>query len=146
MADLYHHAILPGQRQKSVGFLESSRDGLFDEYVLAALDRSTGNSEVCRCRNDDDDRVRLLEQTIESRVAAHPKILLDFLAALGFCLDEPRELNRPQVAQNSYVVETETARADDSHARSFRQITTPRSLASTNWISSRTSDDASISF
>ena len=79
-------------------------------------------------------------------MTAHTQLLLDFLPALGFRLSEPTEVNGSQVAEDSYVVEAETARANDTDARSFRQITTPRSLASTKRISSLTSGSASTSF
>ena len=61
MPDLDHHAILLGQRQQGVCLLQRRRDGLFDEYMLAAPDRLAGHGEVCGGRNDDDDRIRLVE-------------------------------------------------------------------------------------
>ena len=60
-------------------------------------------------------------------------------------LDEPGQLDAREVAQNSYVVEPEASRADHTNAWSAPQITTPRSLASTNLISSNTSGSCSSS-
>lgn len=60
-------------------------------------------------------------------------------------LDESAQLDARELAQNSYVVESEAARANYANAWGISQITTPRSLASTNRISSFTSGSGSSS-
>src|SRR5713101_4853293 len=93
----------------------------------------------------DDNRIGSVEQSLQPDVASCAKLLLDFCPALRSRLDEPAELDTGKIAKNSYVVEPKAARADDTNAWSFRQITTPRSLASTNRMSSFTSDNGSSS-
>src|SRR6266852_7846145 len=94
----------------------------------------------------DEDRIGSIEEGLQCDVAAYAKLLLDFCPALRSRLDEPAELDTGKIAKNSYVVEPKAARADDTNEWSFRQITTPRSLASTNRMSSFTSDNGSSSF
>ena len=74
-----------------------------------------------------------------------PELGLYFLRAIAPRLDESAQLNAGEIAQNSYVVEPKAARADDANAWGISQITTPRSLASTNRISSLTSGSGSSS-
>src|SRR3954469_1684007 len=70
---------------------------------------------------------------------------LDLQGAIPPGISESAEADSVKFAQNSYVVKAQTSRADDADARSVRQITTPRSLASTNRISSWTSESGSSS-
>jgi len=75
----------------------------------------------------------------------HLQLFLDLGAALRPRLVESAEPDSRQIAQDPYVMKTETARADDADARIVAQITTPRSLASTKRISSFTSGSGSSS-
>src|SRR5437868_1183260 len=145
VTDLNQHSLLAGEIEECICLFESCRDRLFDEDVLPARDRGAGDVEMRRRGHDYHDAIRCIEQRLERRVAAGLQFFFDFRPALWSRLEETTELNPFQIAQNSYVVEPETARADDADARNFRQITTPRSLASTNRINSSTSGSASIS-
>src|SRR2546423_2204730 len=143
--DLHQHASLPGSVQQCVSFLERRGNWLLNKDVLATLDCRARNREVLGGRNDDDYRVRCFEQSIQGWVRAHLELFLDFTAPPLAALEKAAELSSTQVAQYPYVVKAETARADDTNARSLDQITTPRSLASTNRTSSRTSASDSSS-
>src|SRR5258706_67324 len=122
--------------QQRVGLFERRRDRLLDEDVLPTLDCCTRDREVLRCRHDDDHRIRDFQQSIERGMRLDLQLFLHFPTALCPRLHESGERQARKVAQNSYVVEPEAARADDPNAWSIRQITTPRSLASTNRMSS----------
>src|SRR6185295_7640877 len=145
VADLDQDALLAGKLQQRVGFLEGCRDRLLDEDVLSALDRRARHRVVGRCGDDNYHRVGGVEQVLHCGVTARAQFLLYFGSPLRTRLEEAAELHSSEIAKNSYVMKAEAPRANHSYARRLRQITTPRSLASTNWISSLTSARGSIS-
>ena len=110
--------------------------GFSMKTCLPALDSGTRDGEVRRRRHDDDHRIGDFQQLLQRGVRFDLQLLLHFANAFGPGLHKPGERHAGKIAQNSYVVEPEAARADDPNAWSVRQITTPRSLASTNRMSS----------
>src|SRR5438270_3363491 len=143
VSDLHDDPALLRQIEQGIRFLKRRRNRLLDEDVPTSVDRRAGNRKMLRCRYHDDHCIRCVEQRIKCLVRADFELFLDFATAVRIALDEAAQLCAAQVAEDSYVVKAETARAYHSNARKLGQITTPRSLASTNRTSSRTSGSAS---
>jgi hypothetical protein len=96
-------------------------------------------------RHDDYYRIGRVEEAIERRMRHHAELIRDLPCSLLADLDESAQLDARKLAQNPYMVEPEAARADHANAWGISQITTPRSLASTNRRSSFTSGSGSSS-
>src|SRR6476620_5414943 len=100
--------------------------------MLATFERLLSHLEMQGRWNDDRDSVYFVEQSCEVAVRLDPKLRGDLLGALSPLLEEANELCVIDIAKNPDVMKTQAAGAHNSDFYRSGQITTPRSLASTN--------------
>jgi len=107
--------------------------------VPAGLERCLRDVIVSRSGNDDRDCVDISKERSLALVTFHAELAFYLGRPLATVLDESRERDALHVAENSNVMKSKAARADDADPQLMGQMTTPRPLASTKRMSSRTS-------
>jgi len=132
MSDLNDCASFPGNCQQLVCLLECSRNWFFNEDMLATFECLLRHLEMQRCGNDDRNRVYFVEQSCEVAVRLDAKLRRDLRGALSPLLEESNELRVFDIAKNPDVMKAQASGAHNSNFYRSGQITTPRSLASTN--------------
>src|SRR6476620_8089923 len=100
--------------------------------MLATFERLLRHIEMQRSGNDDRDSVYFVEQSCEVAVRLDAELRRNLRGALSPLLDESNELRVTDIAKNPDVMKAQAAGAHNSHSYRSGQITTPRSLASTN--------------
>ena len=116
MPDVQHGAAPAGDREKLARLLEGRSDRLLDEHADAGLEQVGGNLEVLLGRHGDAREIDLADQLVVVGQRLGVVVGSDLLGPITIDIDDPDQVDIPQLRVGEHVVLAHVAGAHDASA------------------------------